>query len=67
MPAVVPAALLLERLIVVVGAVVVGTAEVLMVPGLIDKSSLLVPEVAEAVTLFVKVGIVDVATIWEVI
>ena len=63
----VPAALLLERLIVVVGAVVVGTAEVLMVPGLIDKSSLLVPEVAEAVTLFVKVGIVDVATIWEVI
>ena len=63
----VPAALLLERLIVVVGAVVVGTAEVLMVPGLIDKSSLLVPEVAEAVTLFVKVGIVNVATIWEVI
>ena len=63
----VPAALLLERLIVVVGAVVVGTAEVLMVPGLIDKSSLLVPEVAETVTLFVKVGIVDVATIWEVI
>ena len=63
----VPAALLLERLIVVVGAVVVGTAEVLMVPGLIDKSSLLVPEVAEAVPLFVKVGIVDVATIWEVI
>ena len=63
----VPAALLLERLIVVVGAVVVGTAEVLMVPGLIDKSSLLVPEVAEAVTLFVKAGIVDVATIWEVI
>ena len=63
----VPAALLLERLIVVVGAVVVGTAEVLMVPGLIDKSSILVPEVAEAVTLFVKVGIVDVATIWEVI
>ena len=38
-----------------------------MVPGLIDKSSLLVPEVAEAVTLFVKVGIVNVATIWEVI
>ena len=63
----VPAALLLERLIVVVGAVVVGTAEVLMVVGLIDKSSLLVPEVAEAVTLFVKVGIVNVATIWEVI
>ena len=62
-----PAALLLERLILVVGAVVVATTEVLMVAGLIDKSFVLVAEVAEEVTLFVKVGIVVVATIWEVI
>ena len=62
-----PAALLLERLILVVGAVVVATAEVLMVAGLIDKSFVLVAEVAEEVTLFVKVGIVVVATIWELI
>ena len=62
-----PAALLLERLILVVGAVVVATAEVLMVAGLIDKSFVLVAEVAEEVTLFVKVGIVVVAAIWEVI
>ena len=63
----VPAALLLERLIVVVGAVVVATAVVLMVGGLIDKSFVLVPEVAEEITLLVKVGIVVAATILEVI
>ena len=62
-----PAALLLERLILFVGAVVVATTEVLMVAGLIDKSFVLVAEVAEEVTLFVKVGIVVVATIWELI
>ena len=45
----VPTALLLERLIVVVGGVVVAAAEGIVVVGLIDKSSLLVPEVAEAV------------------
>ena len=44
-----PTALLLERLILVVGAVVVATAEGIVVVGLIDKSSLLVPEVAEAI------------------
>ena len=44
-----PAALLLERLILVVGIVVVAAAEGIVVVGLIDKSSLLVPEVAEAV------------------
>ena len=45
----VPAPLLLERLIVVVGAVVVAAAEGIVVVGLIAKSSLLVPEVAEGV------------------
>ena len=45
----VPTALLLERLIVVVGGVAVAAAEGIVVVGLIDKSSLLVPEVAEAV------------------
>ena len=44
-----PVALLLERLIVVVRAVVVVAAGGIVVVGLIDRSSLLVPEVAEAV------------------
>ena len=44
-----PVALLLERLLVVVRAVAVVAAGGIVVVGLIDRSSLLVPEVAEAV------------------
>ena len=62
-----PAALLLERLILVVGVVVIAAAEGIVVVGLIDKSSLLVPEVAEAVACVIASINVIVVGLWEVI
>ena len=67
MAAVVPTAVLLERLIVVVRGVAVAVAEGIVVVGLIDKSSLLVPEVAEAVACVIASINVIVVGLWEVI